>query len=1238
MHNIAQENRIKELELEVSKLKAINIETQKTLESEVRFINLIHQAIYPILILKGEDLIMEIANDAILKIFNVGKDALGKPFLEILPEMKDQHFMDLLLDVFHNHTMHIGNEQPAFFIRDNGEKETVYFDFVYHPYKEKDGTVSGVLVYATDVTLQVLARKKAEESEHRFRLATEASGVGIWEWNVITNQIKWDAKMFEIYGVKPTNNGFVQYDIWRKAVVPEDIEEQEKILQNTVKNSGSSKRSFTILRADNGILRYIESVETIRTNDAGQVEWIIGTNIDVTEQVTTRKKIEESKHRYHNLVYTSPYMIAIFKGKDAIIQIANDAIIETWGKGKDVIGKSLFEVLPEAAEQGFDKLIQNVYETGEPFHAYEKPITLIRNGKQELMHYNFIYQAQRNVQGDIEGVAILANEVTVQVEAKIKIEENDKQQAFLLKLSDALMPLTSPQQIKIKAMQVLGEQLNVTRCYYAEILKDGKHCLIDNSFSFGLDTIDGTYKLEDFGKAKVAVLQRGEVILTTDVANDTSVTQEERNRNLEMHIHAYINVPLVKDNKLICLLGVNQSAVRNWTTTDLTIIKETAERTWAAVERAKTEKELWESEQKLRKTTEHFEIATTAAEVGIWSLDLATQTLDWSDLHKKMWGYDEHRTDLVYEDWHKVILDDDKDATFEEIAKALKNKTQYDASYRIKLSINGDIRWMRSSGKYLYNDAGEAVTLSGISIDITEQKNVEIILKESEERFKSLADNVPLNIFIVEPSTDANISYWNKYWLDYTGQTLEEAIGKAWDGIIHPDDMQPIMDVYVPAFAARQPYHLSAIRIKRYDGMYRWFAVQANPRYLPNGEFMGYIGVGFDIHEQKLLEIELTTAKVIAENAVKSKQQFLSNMSHEIRTPLNSILGFANVLFKTELNEKQTDFVQAIKTSGHALHVLINDILDLAKVDAGKMTFVKQAFDLHESLQFIIQSFDLKIKEKNIALIKEFDNNIPALVIGDSVRLNQIILNLMSNAVKFTQEGKIVLGVKLLSADDENMNIEFAITDSGIGIAAHKIDAVFNLFEQAEISTSNSYGGTGLGLAIVKQLVEAQGGSIGLTSKLGEGSRFSFVLPFEKAIKIAAIETENQIRSTDNKNIRVLVAEDVTLNQLLIKIILSDFGFEHDVVDNGKIAIEKLQTNTYDIVLMDLQMPEMNGFEATEFIRKTMQSNIPIIALTADVTTVDTDKCKEFGMDDYVSKPIEENELYSKIMGLVNRQ
>jgi CheY-like chemotaxis protein/nitrogen-specific signal transduction histidine kinase len=392
-----------------------------------------------------------------------------------------------------------------------------------------------------------------------------------------------------------------------------------------------------------------------------------------------------------------------------------------------------------------------------------------------------------------------------------------------------------------------------------------------------------------------------------------------------------------------------------------------------------------------------------------------------------------------------------------------------------------------------------------------------------------------------------------------------------------------------------------------------------------------------DITEQKLFEEKLIEAKTSAENAAKSRQQFLSNMSHEIRTPLNSILGFTNVLLKTELGSQQKEFVDAINTSGKSLNLLINDILDLAKVDAGKMTFETKPFEIRKSITALLHSFDMKIREKNLELVKVYDNKIPPILVGDSLRLNQIILNLISNAVKFTHKGKIKLTIKLLHEDEENATIEFVVSDSGIGIADNKLNSIFNLFEQAEINTSTSYGGTGLGLSIVKQLVEGQGGSVSVKSKLGEGSAFSFILHFGKA----NLKLEEEIillnPVSEIKNLRALVAEDVELNQLLIKIILNDFGFEHEVVGNGKLAIEKMQTNTYDIILMDLHMPEMNGFEATEYIRKTLKSHIPIIALTADVTTVDVSKCKEFGMDSYISKPIEEKLLYNKIVELVKK-
>ena len=313
--------------------------------------------------------------------------------------------------------------------------------------------------------------------------------------------------------------------------------------------------------------------------------------------------------------------------------------------------------------------------------------------------------------------------------------------------------------------------------------------------------------------------------------------------------------------------------------------------------------------------------------------------------------------------------------------------------------------------------------------------------------------------------------------------------------------------------------------------------------------------------------------------------------------------------------------------------MLINDILDLAKVDAGKMTFEKIPFKLAASVAAMVHLFETKIQEKNLELVMDYDAKIPEVLVGDPVRLHQVILNLVSNAVKFTSEGAITVGVRMLVQDKEQVILEFSVTDTGIGIEESKLSTVFDDFQQATSGTSRLYGGTGLGLAIVKNLVEPQGGTINVKSKVGVGSTFSFILSFRKTDEKADTDLGLNIElETGFKDVKILVVEDIALNQLLMKTLLEDFGFEMEVAGNGRIALEKLRTNHYDIVLMDLQMPVMNGFEATEYIRNELHLNVPIIALTADVTTVDVEKCKAVGMNDYISKPIDDKLLYSKII------
>ncbi|MES2285973.1 MAG: response regulator [Bacteroidota bacterium] len=404
------------------------------------------------------------------------------------------------------------------------------------------------------------------------------------------------------------------------------------------------------------------------------------------------------------------------------------------------------------------------------------------------------------------------------------------------------------------------------------------------------------------------------------------------------------------------------------------------------------------------------------------------------------------------------------------------------------------------------------------------------------------------------------------------------------------------------------------------------------------------------LSQLKKSQIELIEAKNKAEIAAntaelgsKSKTDFLSCMSHEIRTPLNAIIGFTNVVFDTNLTKKQKEYLNAIKTSGNLLMVLINDILDLAKVEAGKMTFEYAPFNLTNSISEILQLFETKTKEANLQLAFKSDPNIPKFLIGDSVRLNQIILNLVGNAIKFTKKGEINVGIQLLNEDSEKVTLEFSVTDTGIGIPENNLSSIFDKFQQATNETSNIYGGTGLGLTIAKQLVELQGGTISVKSIVDKGSTFSFILSYQKIKSKFEVETKEFIPidlfgSPLLKNVKILVAEDESLNQLLISTLLEKFGFKIDIAGNGKIVLEKLRKNKYDIILMDLQMPEMNGFETTYHIRNNRNSTIPIIALTANVTTTDVEKCKAAGMNDYISKPINTKLLYNTIVKHITKE
>lgn len=381
-------------------------------------------------------------------------------------------------------------------------------------------------------------------------------------------------------------------------------------------------------------------------------------------------------------------------------------------------------------------------------------------------------------------------------------------------------------------------------------------------------------------------------------------------------------------------------------------------------------------------------------------------------------------------------------------------------------------------------------------------------------------------------------------------------------------------------------------------------------------------------HQQRMIAMLNESEKKIKEASLL-KEQFLANMSHEIRTPMNAVLGFTNLLKKTELTSQQWQYVDYIYAAGENLLILINDILDLSKIEAGMMNIEKAPFSLNGLVSSVETMFKEKARLKRLDFTIDIDPEIHDTLSGDAVRLTQILINLLSNAVKFTEKGFVTLAVRQVKSTPEETTLEFRVRDSGVGIAPEKRQSIFNRFQQAEAETTRRFGGTGLGLSIVKQLVDLQNGAIELHSEAGKGSEFIVTLPFKPVHDYAETHAVVLEETKSTKEVKVLVAEDNQMNQQLIRHLMKQWGVDYKVVNNGKEVIDSLKEEPFSLVLMDIQMPEMDGYTATTCIRNELKLEVPIIAMTAHAMAGEKERCISFGMTDYISKPVKEKELYS---------
>lgn len=524
----------------------------------------------------------------------------------------------------------------------------------------------------------------------------------------------------------------------------------------------------------------------------------------------------------------------------------------------------------------------------------------------------------------------------------------------------------------------------------------------------------------------------------------------------------------------------------------------------------------------------------------------------------------------------------------------------------------------------------------GIGVDITERKQAEITLEREYQQLGQIIQNVPIAMAMLD--TQLHYLAYSNQWLTSFNLEGQNLLNQSHYQVL-PDLKEEWKQAYQQGLQG-QFLSLSEDKWLRQDGSvcyYRW-AIQ--PWYTSDNKIGGIIIVHDRIDE-------LVKAREAALEAAQVKSQFVANMSHEIRTPMNGVLGMAELLQQTSLNPKQQEYAQTIRTSANHLLSLINDILDFSKIEAGEMQLEMLNFDLNQCITEVVELLTNQAKSKRLVISLKLSDNLPKFLTGDPVRLRQILLNLVGNAIKFTPAGSIEIKALLESETDKTALIHFAVIDTGIGISAAGIKKLFQSFSQVDASTSRQYGGTGLGLAICKQLVSLMKGDIGVKSQINQGSTFWFTIPFEKSHSSqispkspnnTPINTEyltltpQQPFITNNQkktDLKILIAEDNSINQAVILSQLEMLGYQGECVSNGLEALELLAKQDYDLILMDCQMPLMDGYTATQTLRSREgnQRHSIVIALTANAMLADREKCLAAGMDDYLSKPLEQEDL-----------
>ena len=934
----------------------------------------------------------------------------------------------------------------------------------------------------------------------------------------------------------------------------------------------------------------------------GEVEAVAGTTRDVTERKETERQLRDGQEQLDFALAAADlgqwslnltdHTASRTLRHDQIF--GYDALLPEW-----TYEMFLDHVVP-ADRAAVDAEFQKAVATGSAWAVECR----IRRADGAVRHIWTKALIRRDAGGQVERMLGIVGDVTDRREA-------EDRHAFQIRLADTLRPLSDPIVVQAEASRVLGEHLRANRVVYFEI-RDGEY-VIERDYAVDVRTIVGRYPVASFGPTELDALMNGRTVIEADATTEPNRSPEERAAFAGIQVRGHVDVPLVKGGRFVAGMTVQLSAPRDWTREEVALIEDTADRTWAAVERVRAEAALRESEERLR-------VAVAAAKLGQWSLDLGSRKMTCSEGCKANYG---RRPDdlFTYDDLWATIHPDDRDRVQATVERAVEDRTDYDTEYQT-VWPDGTLHWVIVRGLTLYAPDGTPLVMTGVTLDITDRKEAEVRVRESEQRFRLVADAAPVLIWM--SGTDKLCSWFNQPWLAFTGRSMAQEVGNGWAEGVHPDDVDGCLQTYVAAFDARAPFAME-YRLRRHDGEFRWLIDEGVPRYGSDGEFEGYIGSCLDVTDYK-------NAEAVLRDADRRKDEFLATLAHELRNPLAPIRNGLEVIRMAGTSGAVERARSMMDRQLTHLVRLVDDLLDLSRVTSGLVQLRRGTLDLRGVINAAVETSRPAIEQAGHDLAVVLPEE-PIFVDGDLTRLAQVVSNLLHNSAKYTRRG----GHIRLAIGREDETALVTVKDDGIGIPPAMLDRVFEMFTQVDRTLEKTTGGLGIGLSLVKGLVEMHGGTIKALSG-GDGVGSEFVIRLPVVTTDARMATPSDARSEEVSTgslRRILVVDDNMDSADMLEALLEMLGNEVRTAYDGEAGVQTAAEFRPNVVFCDIGMPKMNGYEvARRFREQSWSREMVLVALTGWGQEEDRKKSSDAGFDFHLVKPVEPAALKQLLAGL----